>query len=364
MQLSQRLSPARSDYWRIVLALASKDIVDAIKNKTTLTMVIGLALVMLTIQGLPLLLKLDSRPRVAIYDAARSGVADTLRQQGDVQVLEMRTAEAARATAVEARVPLLVVILPAGWETGSAALMLDGYIAHSVRPATASHIITQVEEALTAVTRRAITIHTETIYPTLDNGGHTARVAFGLVLATTLITAILVPGLILEEKTSHTLEALRVSPATVNQILLGKAVAGSVYGLLAATVLLAFNVAMVSQWILMSVAVLALVLIGVSIGLLVGTLVENEGAVQMWIALLVLLLVFPLLIVYIGSSRLPAWVQEVAAWFPSTAAFDLIRLASGNTWPPAQVWPRVAAVLIAVIFVFLLTAWRLRTWEH
>ncbi|MCA9969225.1 MAG: hypothetical protein KC425_03370, partial [Anaerolineales bacterium] len=79
-------------YWRIVLALAGKDVVDALKNKTTLTMVLGLALMMLTVQALPLLLKLDSRPRVAVYDAARTALADALRQAGAVQVQAVRSA--------------------------------------------------------------------------------------------------------------------------------------------------------------------------------------------------------------------------------------------------------------------------------
>jgi ABC-2 type transport system permease protein len=364
MQLTTHLSPANWNYWRIVLALASKDIVDAIKNKTTLTMVLGLALMLLTVQALPLLLQLDNRPRVAIYDTARSGVADSVRQEGQVQVLEVRSAEDARTSAVEASAPLLSIVLPADWESGSGTLTVGGYIAHSVRPAPASELVADAEEALSTVARRPITIQAETVYPTLDDGGHTVMVAFGLVLATTMITTILVPYLILEEKTAHTLEALRVSPASVNQVLLGKALAGMVYGLLAATVLLAFNVSLVSSWSLMLLAVLALVLIGVSTGLLVGTLVENEGAVQMWIALLVLLLVFPLLIVYVGSSRLPAWVLQLAAWLPATAAFDLVRLSFGSGGPAAQVWPRLAAVLLAVLVVFAATAWRLRTWER
>ncbi|MDT8304738.1 MAG: hypothetical protein RRC07_02280 [Anaerolineae bacterium] len=63
--------------------------------------------------------------------------------------------------------------------------------------------------------------------------------------------------------------------------MLDKALAGKVYGLLAAGVLLTFNLSMVNLWAPMLLAVLALVLIGVSISMLVGTLVENEGAVQM-----------------------------------------------------------------------------------
>ena len=110
-------SERRLVLFTIVLALAIKDIVDAIKNKTTLTMLVGLGLMILTVQALPLLLKFDDRPRVAIYDAARSGVADELRRDRAVQVSEMRSKEEARIRAQEASGPLLAVALPEDLES-------------------------------------------------------------------------------------------------------------------------------------------------------------------------------------------------------------------------------------------------------
>jgi ABC-2 type transport system permease protein len=363
MQHTQRISPTTWDYWRIVLALAAKDIVDALKNKTTLTIVLGLSLMMLTVEALPLLLKLDDRPRVAIYDAARTGVADELRREGAVQISELRSAEAALNAARESSGALVAVTLPPGWESTTGALTVDGYVAHWVSAKTTHAVVTQAEAALTAVANRPITIQPQTVYPTPANGGHTIMVALGLVLATTMITSILVPYLILEEKTSHTLDALRVSPASVNQVLLGKGLAGVVYGVLAAAVLLAFNLPMVNQWGLLLLAVLALALFGVGLGLLVGVQVENEGAVQMWVGLLVIVLMFPLMLVFANSSRLPAWVQPVMAWLPTTAAFDLLRLSFGNTWPAAQIWPKAVVLLLAVVLVFAAAGWRLRAWE-
>lgn len=363
MQVTNRMPNTKWNYWRIVLALAAKDIVDALKNKTTLTMILGLVMMMLTVQALPLLLKLDDRPRVAIYDAARSGVADTLRRERVVQVVELRQAADVVNAAVETSGPLLAVTLPEGWESSAGDLSIDGYIVYWLRPQTANQLITQVERALTAVTGRTITIQTQTVYPTLENGGHTIMVALGLVLATMLITSILVPYLILDEKTMHTLELLRVSPASINQILLGKGIAGTVYGVLAAAVLLAFNLSMVNLWGIMLPAIIAIVLFGVGLGLLVGTLVENEGAVQMWVGLLAVILLFPLMLVFARSNRLPTWIQQVAAWLPTTAVFDLIRLSFGNVWLGEQIWPKLTAVLVAILLVFAAAGWRLRSWE-
>lgn len=358
------MTQTKPGYWRIVLALAAKDIVEAVKNKTTLTVLLGLAFMMLTVEALPLLLKLDERPRLAIYDAARSGVADELRRGGAVQVAELRHAADAVTAAQETSAPLLAVTLPADWESASGPLALDGYLAHWIRPPAAEQLVGQVEEALTAVTGRPAAITPQTVYPSLESGGRAIMVALGLTLATILITTILVPYLILDEKTSHTLDALRVSPASLYQIVLGKGLAGAVYGALATAVLLAFNLSLVTNWGLFLLSALGLILFGVGLGLLVGTMVENEGTVQMWSGLLAILFVFPLMLVFVGSSRLPEWVTAVLAWLPTTAAFNLLRLSFGNVWLPELVWPKVTAVLLAVGLVFALAGWRLRAWER
>ncbi|HUT14636.1 MAG TPA: hypothetical protein VMY98_00125, partial [Anaerolineae bacterium] len=64
---------------RIIWALAAKDAVDALRNKTTLTVIIGMTLVLLQSQALPLLLSLKPVPRMAVYDAAESRVIAELR---------------------------------------------------------------------------------------------------------------------------------------------------------------------------------------------------------------------------------------------------------------------------------------------
>lgn len=271
--------------------------------------------------------------------------------------------EDALASARESSTPLVAVVLPPDWESGTGPLTVEGYIGHWLRPQAAADVIAQAEQALSATAGRPIIIQSETVYPTPASGGHTVMVALGLVLATTLITAILVPYLILEEKTAHTLDVLRVSPVTVSQMLIGKGLAGAVYGLLAAAILLAFNLSLVNLWGLLAVAVLALVLFGVGLGLLVGTLVENEGAVQMWVGMLSIVLLAPLMLVFVEPGRLPAWIRPVVAWLPTTAAFELVRLSFGSAWSVGDVWLRFTAVATAVVIVFALAAWRLRRWE-
>lgn len=361
----QTITRSTRNYWRIVFALAAKDVVDALKNKTTLTMILGLSLMMLTVQALPLLLRLDDRPRVAIYDAARTTTADELRRDGTLQVREARRAEDAIDLARGSSAPLIAVTLPPEWKEGTEALIVDGFVGHWVRPQVAEEAAGAIERTLTAVTGRPVTIRLQTVYPTPQSGGHATMVAMGMVLATTLITTILVPYLIVEEKTTHTLDVLRASPASITQVLMGKGLAGMVYGLLAAAVLLAFNPSLVNLWGVMLTAVLGLVLFGVGLGLLVGTLVENEGSVQMWVVILTIVLMAPLVLTFFNGSRsLPGWLQQAANWLPTTAAYSLFHAAFGNVWPVEQGWLQLAAVFGAALLVFAVAGWRLRAWER
>ncbi|MCP5096524.1 MAG: ABC transporter permease [Chloroflexi bacterium] len=359
----QKLTVTKPDYWRIVLALAGKDVVDAFKNKTTLTMLIGLLLMMFSVQALPFLLKLDTRSRVAIYDAAQSNVADVLRREGAVQVYETRSHDDAVTVARESSGALLAVSLPEGWDVGTGALMVEGFMVHWVRPSTQTAVVVESERVLTAVTNRPVTIQLQTVYPAPNSGGHTVMVSLGLVLAITMITSILVPYLLLEEKTTRTIDVLRVSPVSIPQIILGKGIAGMVYGVLAAAVLLSFNLSMVNQWGVMVLTVITGTLFGVMVGLLVGIVAENEGTVQLWAGALVVLLIFPTLVGSLTSSNLPQWVQSILNWLPTSAMFKLVRLSFSNAWQPSQITLNISVILVSALIVFGFATWRLNRWE-
>lgn len=78
----------------------------------------------------------------------------------------------------------------------------------------------------------------------------------------------------------------------------------------------------------------------------------------MWVGLLAVVLLFPLMLAFVSTDKLPTWVQQIVAWLPTTAVFDLIRLSFGNAWLPELVWPKITAVLVATILVFALAGWR------
>jgi len=68
---------------RLIWAIAAKDMSDAIKNKTTISIVIGVAFIMLSGQAMPWLLKLRAVPRAYYYDTGESILIPDLAKNDD-----------------------------------------------------------------------------------------------------------------------------------------------------------------------------------------------------------------------------------------------------------------------------------------
>lgn len=134
---------------------------------------------MLTVEALPLMLNLDDRSRLAIYDGARTGLADELRRLDTVQVLEMRTEADLVAAAQEASGPLTAVSLPPDWAETDEPLTVTGYYGHWLPPAAQAQLAAEMGQQLTAVSQRPIRVQPHTVYPTLENRGHSLMVALG-----------------------------------------------------------------------------------------------------------------------------------------------------------------------------------------
>ncbi|MDJ0755046.1 MAG: ABC transporter permease [Ardenticatenaceae bacterium] len=350
-------------YWRRVLILASKDIVDAFKNKTILTIFLGLSFMILSVQALPLLLQIDDRPTVAIYDPARTRVSDLLRREGMVQINELRRETQLLDVARSTSGTLLAVNLTENWPETSGPLTVEGYIAHWIPPETAAAAKRQAETALAEVIGRPVEITVQQVYPTPESGGHTIMMGLGFVIAVTMVTSIVVPSLLIEEKTAHTLEMLRVSPLTEGQIVLGKGTAGFVFGLVAAVTLLLFNWRMVRFWDVMIMAVAAGTLFGVSLGLLMGMLVKDESAMQQWIGLLSVLLLAPLMTVFVDSSRLPDWLMQLIERLPPVALFELVRMALYEERLLAETLANCGLILAPSALLLGFVIWQLQRWE-
>lgn len=101
---------------RIVWAIAAKDIVDAIRNRTTISVILGVAIMMLTSQALPLLLGLSDVHRMAVYDAGESCLAAELEDSEQFSSRPVASREELKVVLGEASDVLLGLVIPANFD--------------------------------------------------------------------------------------------------------------------------------------------------------------------------------------------------------------------------------------------------------
>jgi hypothetical protein len=108
---------------------------------------------------------------------------------------------------------------------------------------------------------------------------------------------------------------------------------------------------MVVHWGAAVAALLLTVLLGVAIGLLVGTLFDDQATMNLWLGLILMVLIVPA-----GLRVMPRLAHlSDTAWYPylpSVALARLLQAAMGESLPLGDVLP--AAVLAAALTVGLL----------
>jgi ABC-2 type transport system permease protein len=348
---------------RIIWAVAAKDIVDAIKNKVTVSVILGVALLMLSSQALPLIARLSDVHRVVVYDAGASRLVGELQRSPDVGLIRASSLQDLKDILVESSGTMLGLMLPANFDQASdagQALQLDGYFAHWVSAADVTAEGAFFETQLGALAGQPVHIELagHAVYPRPDSAGQPLLVSISLVVVIITISG-LVPYLMVEEKETRTMDALLVSPARISQIVIGKAIAGMVYGLVAAAVVFVFNRALVVHWEWAVLATLCGTLFAVSAGLLLGSAFDNPQNMGPWMGFLFALLLMP---VFLGMLKpgLPAFLSTVTPWIPSAALEKLFRISFSGSVRLDQALSNLAILVGSALLFLAAVAWIVR----
>ena len=239
---------------------------------------------------------------------------------------------------------------------------LEGILVHWADPETAARLASQFSAAVARLTPGAVSIagRARIVYPALVGFGQAFMVAQVLTFILLIIGLSLVPILLVDEKETHTIEALLVSPARPEQVVIGKALVGFFYGFLAAAVVILLNGYLFVNWGVLLLAVLAGMAFAVALGLLIGALSNNPTTVGLWGGMALMLLIATGLLSLFSNANWPAWLRELLYWLPSGAMIRLIRSAMLAA-PPLWIVLGGAGVLLGLAAViYALTALRLR----
>jgi ABC-2 type transport system permease protein len=347
--------------WRMIWAITSKDLVDALKNKQTLSILISVLFVVVMYRLLPVLRE-DDIPTVFIYDAGESALAIALENSAAVNARLRLSQEKMTQALAESEVPELGLVIPANFDrvlAADQAPALQGYVMHWLRPADVAELQQYVEAVVGELVGAPVEIEMgNVVYPSHDSGGLGVSTAMGAVFALVMVGVSFIPHLMLEEKHTKTLDVLLVSPAGPFEIAAAKALTGLVYYLLTVGVVFAINYAVVLHWGLALFVVVCAATFTVALGLLLGTLIATRQQLMLWAWGILLPLFLPMFLVLL-EELVPARLVNILKWTPSAALLNVLRIAFAREARFALYAPLLAVLLGYAAVLWVGVVWRL-----
>jgi ABC-2 type transport system permease protein len=356
------------DHLRMIWTIAAKDIGDAIKNKTTLTVIISALFMVVLYRLIPVLTGSFEAPELIIANPGGSALVEKLSDSQAFSVFSRPDEQAMIKRASVSEVANLALVIPPGFDQMLAegrAPELQGYTLYWVKQDKAAELRQAAEAELSRLAGQPVKIAADLtpIYPALFDNSLANWAGFAMVFALLMINFQLIPNLMLEEKQTHTLDALLVSPAGASDLAAGKALTGLFYSILVAAVILAFYSGQVLQWGLMALAVLLGVGFLAPLGLFVGQKVESRAQLGAWAWLLIIPLIAPALVL-IMAELLPAFVVQIARLFPTGALLSLVMSAFGQAIAPGKVLLDVVIILVWTVPLAGLLVWSIRSMDR
>jgi len=350
---------------RIVQAIAVKDISMAIKNKIVLSLLLGTLLVVANGSLLPILLGLHSTPTAIVYDEGRSTIVRALAAQEEIRVRLVDSLEEMEAAVSEAPEPRLGLIIPVDFDQRAGSvetLELQAYFAHWANPEKIDHLVSVFQEQLSLAIWGKVQIETagNILYPTVESGGQPSITSLMMFIVILTIGMARVPLLFLEERESHTIDALLISPASLSQVLAGKALAGAFYCLAAALVVMLINRYLIVHWGAVLLAVIFGAAFSVALGLLVGLIAKNQTSTGLWGSAIIFCLMALTIFDSFQIADWPVFVQKILQWQPGSTITHLLEISMAGEIPPGLMWSNAAALLAAALLVYALVLGMLR----
>jgi ABC-type Na+ efflux pump permease subunit len=318
---------------------------------------------------LPALTSKDDLPYLLLYDPGESALAFELEASPNLIPRTYDSLEAMQRGLVRADRPEIGLDLPADLDRRVAEggpATLAAYTAYWIPQEKVDELVRLAEGELSyyAGTPVRVALEGTRVYPQ-DPGapGSGFMISVAVVMVVTLTGVVTVTHLILEEKRTRTIDALRVSPATPAQLVLAKALVGGVYCLLGVGVVYALNGAYVMRWDAALLAALLGSAFGATLGTLLGLLFETQQQVTLWGFMLMSVLLLPTFFIA-EAELLPAGLVDPLRWLPTSLTAWLVRASFAPAAPLGPALLRTGALAAEVAVLAALGAWRVRALDR
>ena len=346
-----------------IAAITRKDVIDAIRNRYLLTALFT-PLFVAVLFRLLLPGTNDSILTIVVHDSGNSAMTAQLRKIPQIKIVDAASAEATESE-VQTHKAIGGLVVPANFDADATAgkqpeltiyinnkksvfeqaalrRLLDQQVRVLVKqPEPARLVWIDVDKDTSEQNRRGLALP-QMLLPLL------------LLLTLGMIGAMVVPLLLVEEKEKRTLDFLLSSPASLKEIVAGKALTGVAYTILIAGLLLVIHRHLVGNWLLMGLSILLGLVFVVAVGLLMGSLLSNTMQVNTWAGTVLIILLAP----SFPSFGLPAAVDTAMRFVPTYYLTKALEVSlTGNV--TSRVWVHLAIVLVCTVIAFSAAAWAL-----
>jgi ABC-2 type transport system permease protein len=349
----------------LIWTIASKDILESLRNKLIISLILGMGFMLLMPKLLGLMLVPPEIP-VLVYDPGESRLTAKLEDSDQYQVQRVRSIKEVKQVIGSAGFGLGVefgLAMPDDFDQvleDGGQPDLDGYVAWANRM-DAPLLKTDFEEQFEKLVGQPVRINTEgnIVYPPSDTGLWLLMTTITPVIVILMMGIQLVPALMFEEKQTKTMAALLVSPASIGQVVVGKALAGLFYVIVAASVVFAINWSGVVHWEVVVLFVLGIGVFSVGVGLVLGSFFERQQDVVGLTMLLIVVLIGALFVDMLGMD-MPVVIRTMLPWVPSVALGEIIRSVFLETVPWGEVLTNLGSVIGISALLYGVVVWKVR----
>ncbi len=342
----------------IIWTIASKDIVDALKNRVILSMIITLIIMLLIPKLLPSIFE-QTQMVVPVYDQDNAAWLEEIKSNSDLLIRQVYSEEELRRSLCGALYPEIGLVLPDNYDPrldGAEPVMLQGFVCWSKR-----HQVSAVQPTLEEMLSKSLgkpvqlKIQGNFLYPPTEGISYLSLTTVNSIVLILVIGIFMVPSLLFEEKETKTMQALLVSPASIAQVVVGKALAGLFYILVSASVIFLITWVDVIHWGLVLLFVIGSGVFSVAVGLVLGSSFEKSQDVVGWMSAILLVLIGAVLIKALGVE-LPSLAGTLINLIPSVSLAEIYHGALSESADLPKVWTNFGIVLtISLLFYALVT---------
>jgi ABC-2 type transport system permease protein len=353
------LTEKLKDSLYIAWAIATKDILDVLKNRYTLINLITVLGIVVFFYWASTVRPWDKRMEVTVFDQGNNNLSSHPAELSDGYSFLFSDASSLDELRNNVRFEALGVLVPPDFNqtlSSGEEATLTGYILWAFRGHSAE-LETLYSQKFSELLGQPVRVEINENFIKPDPNIQTNTVNFHILFATLFIAITLVPSLMLEEKRIKTMEALLVSPASEKQVVLGKALTGLFYMLLGGVVFFTLNGSYITNWGLALLAFLLCALFAIGLALALGSLVQIPQQLAIWMVPTIFLFIVPAF--FANEPFLAPGVKAAFAWLPTTALVNIFNLSMSSYAPSGQLLFNIIVTVVGIILFFGIVVWKL-----